>query len=197
MSLTEKIRTLRERFGPWLRINADPECSPEYLDAVAWRDERTPGEESDEKLELDKQAAEYGLKQFDDSVAAYERADNQAHSALRHNAYLIAGVFAFFRSQSEAIPWLVKLSLVCWMIAMLLLSIMTRRLWRPAGCDLSELQEFLDSGDRRMHAWLNGCTHLATVKLRVVINNEALIFNWALGFTITGLTFLILATLVA
>lgn len=197
MSLTELIRTLRRKVNCLMGLASDVEQDPVYIEAKRWTESRAAPSKDEGDCALAKDASEYGQKQFDDLVAAYERGDDKASESMRHNAYLIAGVFTFFRSQSEAIPVTVKLSLACWMIAMLFLSVMTRRLWRPAGCELSQMQDFIDTKDPRLHAWLNSCTHLAIVKLRVTLNSEAKIFNISLVFTITGLVLLLVSTFFA
>lgn len=190
-----RFSNFRTRLLDLCSVSRDPSKDEAYLNAVRWRDNREMPTNDPEEEGLAKEIHEYGIKQFDDLVAAYQRADDQATAALRHNAYLIAGVFAFFRSQDAPIPLPVKMALCCWMFAMLLLSLMIRRLWRPSGCEISEMVDLIGTGEKRLYGWLNSCTHLQIVLIRLVINNEARIFNWALVFTITGLLILIGVTL--
>lgn len=180
-----------KKLAQLLRLSIDLDADELVKEARRWNHQRERASTDEDSLALSKEAYEYGLKTFEDALDAYRTTANDAITAIRHNAYLVAIVFGFFETQADAHPIWVKLALACWVVAMLLMATIARRTFRPTGLELSAAQDFIDSGDRRFHAYMNGTLNIAIVQMRVITNHRAHVFNFGLGFTIAGLVLLV------
>lgn len=184
--LVDLARWLRRHLLTLLKISPNPKDDPEYKAAVEWRASLTPPDRSEESIAVFEKAFEYGQAHMDELVVAFDNAKEESQTLMRLNAFLIAGVFAYFKAQKAEFPWSVKIAIGLWFVALILVAFAARRVWRPSRAGMDKTHEFLMTKDPRLHAWLNVTTHLAITELRIVINNEARIINYSLFFTIAG-----------
>lgn len=178
----------------WLRLPKSPDRDPLCAEAKAWVEDWIPKKDLSE-LQMDqfKQLHEYGQNQLNELDTLHRMGADRSLALLKLDSFLVAGAFTYFRAQEVAMPLAIKIAIGFWTAAMIIATAGFRRSDRPCRTSVRTCCEFIETDDKRFHAWLSMQTHEQIVRFNFRIAREAWLTNASVLLTAIGLATLVLA----